>query len=90
MVAWLVIGLAVTPARAERWCSVPLADWQPRDALVQRLATDGWTVVSIRSDDGCYKVVARNARGEMMKGKFDPATLERVTDRHHEHGDDDH
>ena len=76
-----------TPAAAERACSVPLSDWQPREALEKKLAAEGWTVVSIRSDDGCYKVRATNARGERLKAKYDPATLEPVPRR--EDGDED-
>ncbi len=89
--------IASPSAWADRRCAVPLADWQPRQALESRLAADGWTVLSIRTDDGCYKVSAKNARGEVMKAKFDPATLERVTGDRHGHGgrdddrgDDDH
>ncbi len=83
--------LASGAAWADRRCVVPLADWQPREALVTKLAGEGWTIVSIRSDDGCYKVVAKNARGETLKSKFDPATLERIAREPHErHERDDH
>ena len=71
-------SLAATPAIADRDCNVPLADWQPREALQKKLEAEGWTVLSIRSDDGCYKVRATNAQGARLKAKFDPARLERV------------
>ncbi|MFG1260899.1 PepSY domain-containing protein [Xanthobacter flavus] len=74
-------GLAATPAAADRDCNVPLADWQPREALQKKLEAEGWTVLSIRSDDGCYKVRATNAQGGRLKAKFDPARLERVPGR---------
>lgn len=77
----VVASLAATPAAAGRDCNVPLADWQPREALQKKLEAEGWTVLSIRSDDGCYKVRATNAQGTRMKAKFDPARLERVPDR---------
>lgn len=77
----VVAGLAATPAAAEHDCNVPLADWQPREALQKKLEAEGWTVLSIRSDDGCYKVRATNPQGARMKTKFDPARLERVPDR---------
>ena len=51
------------PAVAEHRCRVPLGDWQPREALQAKLEQQGWTVLSIRADDGCYKVRARNANG---------------------------
>ncbi|MFG1299784.1 PepSY domain-containing protein [Xanthobacter sp. V3C-3] len=70
--------LAAAPAAADRDCNVPLADWQPREALQKKLEAEGWTVLSIRSDDGCYKVRATDAQGARLKAKFDPATLERV------------
>lgn len=70
--------LGAGPAAADRACNVPLADWQPRDALQKKLEGEGWTVLSIRSDDGCYKVRATNARGDRLKAKYDPASLERI------------
>ncbi|TBW33813.1 PepSY domain-containing protein [Siculibacillus lacustris] len=71
---------------AEPRCDVPLADWQPREALQKKLEADGWTAAKIRSDDGCYKAIGRDGRGEIVKGRFDPATLERLEDD----GRDDH
>ncbi|MFG1479981.1 PepSY domain-containing protein [Xanthobacter sp. V4C-4] len=82
-----VAGLASGPAAADRDCTVPLADWQPREVLQRKLESEGWTVLSIRSDDGCYKVRAANARGGSLKAKYDPATLERVR-RPQEEADD--
>lgn len=35
-------------------------------------------MLSIRSDDGCYKVKATKAGGENLKAKYDPASLERI------------
>lgn len=75
----LLVGcLTAGPAAADRDCNVPLADWQPRDVLQKKLEAEGWTVLSIRSDDGCYKVRATNARGDRLKAKYDPASLERI------------
>ncbi|WP_051356527.1 PepSY domain-containing protein [Azorhizobium doebereinerae] len=82
--------LGAVPAAADQVCSVPLSDWQPRQALQKKLEADGWTVLSIRSDDGCYKVKAMRAGGDHLKAKYDPASLERIQpmsqdddDRHH-------
>jgi len=70
--------LGAAPVAAEQACSAPLADWQPRQALQTKLEAEGWTVMSIRSDDGCYKVRATKAGGERLAAKYDPASLERV------------
>src|SRR5271166_1272998 len=72
------------PAAAEQRSKAPLADWQPREALQKKLEAEGWTVLSIRSDDGCYKVKAINDRGERLEGKYDPASLEPQRRRHEE------
>ena len=85
-----LLGATIGAASADDRCGVPLADWQPRSALQQKLAAEGWTVLRIRSDDGCYAVSARDAAGRTMKGRFDPATLERVRGRGHHGRDDDH
>lgn len=78
-----------TAGFAEDRCAVPLTDWQPREALKAKLEQNGWTVVKIRTDDGCYKVVAVDRSGKTVKGRFDPATLEQVEggdhDRHGHH-----
>ncbi len=88
-----LLGATVGVAAADDRCAVPLADWQPRSALVQKLAAEGWTVLRLKADDGCYKVFARDASGRTIKARFDPATLERVPGGHGHHGrdhDDDH
>ncbi|MFG1330883.1 PepSY domain-containing protein [Xanthobacter autotrophicus] len=83
----LVACLTAGPAAADRDCNVPLADWQPREALQKKLEAEGWSVQSIHSDDGCYKVRAANVQGERLKAKYDPASLERL--RHGKDGADD-
>jgi hypothetical protein len=70
--------LGAAPVAAKQACSAPLADWQPREALQTKLEAEGWTVLSIRSDDGCYKVRATKAGGVRLDAKYDPASLERV------------
>ena len=77
----------VSGVRADDRCAVPLADWQPREALIARLEQAGWKVVKLRADDGCYKVMAIDRDGRTVKARFDPATLERVEGGSHgEHG----
>lgn len=74
----VLLGIA-DPAVASQRCSAPMADWKPREALVEKLRAEGWTIRRIKTDDGCYKVRATDAEGRRIKAKFDPATLERVT-----------
>lgn len=92
----LTLSLATGFALADDRCDVPLGAWQPREALQKKLETDGWTVSKIRADDGCYKAYGRDAHGTIVKGRFDPATLERLDGDHgndhgggRRHGEDD-
>lgn len=80
----ILVGLAA-PALAGQRCSAPMAEWKPREALVEKLLAEGWTIRRIKTDDGCYKVRGIDAEGRRIKAKFDPATLERVA----RDGDDD-
>ena len=68
---------AAGPARADDDdCTVPMAEWQPREA-VQRLAEEqGMTVRRIKIDDGCYQINGRDSSGREVEIKLDPATLQ--------------
>jgi hypothetical protein len=71
-------GLPVGQALAEEACFVPMADWQPREA-VARLAKDkGWTVRRIKIDDGCYEIDARES-GRRIEVTVHPATLQVIS-----------
>lgn len=75
----LVAGtLAAGVAYADDRCNAPMAEWQPREALQQKLAAEGWQVSRIKTDDGCHEVRAIDARGQRVEAKFDPKTLEMV------------
>ncbi len=66
-------------------CSVPMADWRPREA-VQALAKEkGWTVQRIRIDDGCYEIKGRDGEGRKIEIALDPATLA-VVETEYEYG----
>ncbi len=56
-------------------CRVPMADWQPREAVEAAAAAQGLTVRRIKIDDGCYELDARDAQGRRVKLRLDPATL---------------
>ena len=86
-VVFLAACLGPAQVAADQFCNAPLADWQPREALQKKLEAEGWTVLSIRLDDGCYKIKATNARGEHMEAKYDPASLERVRRKYDEDED---
>ena len=72
----LLLGvLCAAPAHAEDDCEVPMAQWQPRAAVVQLAAEKGWQLRRIRIDDGCYEIIGRDATGRDIEVKLDPATL---------------
>lgn len=78
----LLIALTSGAARADDdpdWhCNVPLSNWKPRAAVEEALQAKGWTVLSIRSDDGCYKVKVLTDTGEKRRVKLNPETLEPI------------
>lgn len=69
-------------------CRVPMADWQPRDAVQKMATAKGWTVRRIKTDDGCYEIKGRDATGREIEVKVDPATLD-VVEFEYEDDDDD-
>ena len=88
VLAVLVLLAAANAMRADDHCSTPLSDWQPPNVLVDKLEADGWRDVAIRVHDGCYLVQAGNAKGERLRGLFDPATLVPVAgEGHDQHGE---
>ena len=75
-------------------CTVPMADWQPREAVQKMAEGRGWTVRRIKTDDGCYEIKGRDAQGRELKAKIDPGTLAIVemklkNDDDHDDDDDD-
>jgi len=65
-------------AVASTYCDVPAAEWQPVEALQQKLETEGWQVKGIKSEDGCYEVYAIDADGKRVEVLFDPETFDLV------------
>lgn len=68
-------ALPAGAALADDDCTVPMAQWQPREAVQQMADAQGWIVERIKIDDGCYEIKGRNAAGRTIKVKIDPATL---------------
>ncbi|WP_417427085.1 PepSY domain-containing protein [Hoeflea sp.] len=69
-------------------CRVPMADWQPREAVQKMAEAQGWTVRRIKTDDGCYEIDGRDAQGREIEVKVDPATLA-IVDMEYEDNDHD-
>jgi hypothetical protein len=72
----LLAILSAGVARADDDCSVPMADWQPREAVAQLAAGKGWTVRRIKIDDGCYEIDGADAQGRRIEVKVHPGTLD--------------
>lgn len=71
--------LAALPAGAafaDDDCFVPMADWQPREAVARFATQQGWTVRRIKIDDGCYEIDGRDATGRAIEVKIHPGTLQ--------------
>lgn len=85
-VALTAVLLCGGVAQADTRCSVPMTDWQPRDAVARLAEQNGWTVRRIKIDDGCYEVVGTDAKGRRLEVKVHPATLAVIA---HEQEDDD-
>jgi hypothetical protein len=91
--------LAVLPASvalADDDCFVPMAEWQPRDAVARLAEENGWTVRRIKIDDGCYEIDGSDAEGRPIEVTVHPATLEVIEleyededERDDREGDDD-
>ena len=89
----LLLGvLFAAPAQAGDDCEVPMAQWQPRAAVVRLAAEQGWELRRIKIDDGCYEVIGRDADGRAIEVKLDPATLAVVEMEFEDHpeGGEDH
>jgi hypothetical protein len=75
-------------ALADDECLVPMADWQPREAVARLAADNGWSVRRIKIDDGCYEIDGRDAEGRAIEVTVHPKTL-RVIELEYEDEDDD-
>ncbi len=70
-------------------CRVPMVDWQPREAVQAMAQEQGWAVRRIKTDDGCYEIKGRDAKGRKFEVKLDPATLAVVETEYDDDDDDD-
>ena len=78
-IASAVFALSAVSAHADQdygnRCNAPMAEWQPRENLQQKLEAEGWQVKRIKTDDGCYEVYAIDKDGNRIEAYFDPKSL---------------
>ena len=88
----MILGfLAMMPAGAalaDEACFVPMADWQPREAVEKLAQTKGWTVRRIKIDDGCYELKGQDENGKTIEVTIHPATLEVIRVEHEDEEED--
>ena len=70
-----LVALPAGTAWADGDCYVPMADWQPRDAVARLAEANGWAVRRIKIDDGCYEIDGTDADGRLIEVTVHPATL---------------
>lgn len=74
-----VLGLIASGAAfAAESCSVPKSEWQPEQALRQKLEGAGWKINRIKIDNGCYEVYGTDEKGQRAETYFDPKSLDPV------------
>jgi hypothetical protein len=81
-------ALSAGAALADDDCFVPMADWQPREAVAEFAISQGWEVRRIKIDDGCYEIDGRDAQGRAIEVKLHPGTLQ-IIEFEFEDDDDD-
>ncbi len=82
----LILMLMMKSAGADNSCSVPMDQWQPRQAVQEMIEAHGWVIHHIKIDDGCYKVHAQEVEGRPIEIKIDPGTLV-ILSTEYEHDD---
>ena len=84
------LGLITSGAAfASETCTAPAAEWQPEQALRQKLETTGWKISSVEIDDGCYEVEGTDANGKRAEITLDPKSLELVKSEAADDDEDD-
>ena len=67
--------LGAGAALASDRCNTPQGEWQPQQALQQKLEGEGWKVKKIKVEDGCYEVYGTDTKGNRMESYYDPKTF---------------
>ena len=91
-VAFAVSILVSGAALADKDCVDPVANWQSRDVLRERLEQRGWKVQRIKVDDGCYEVRGIDAEGNRFKAQYAPDSLrlQKIKIKNGGHGEQRH
>jgi hypothetical protein len=72
-------GMAgIAHASGNRCEAVPREQWQPVEALTQKLQASGLKVLKTKVEKGCYEVYAVDATGMKTETSYHPKTLEPV------------
>lgn len=84
LIAFTISSALVSPAAMAGHddCKVPMAQWQPREAVEQMAKARGWTVRRLKVDDGCYQIRGVDADGREIAVKVDPGSLAIVRMKH--------
>jgi hypothetical protein len=82
-------ALPAGAALADDDCFVPMADWQPREAVARLATENSWTVRRIKIDDGCYEINGSDAQGRSIEVTVHPATLQVIEVEYGDHDDAD-
>lgn len=83
------LGAFPAAGLADDGCSVPMSDWQPREAVAKLAETRGWTVRRIKIDDGCYEIDGKDQAGRRIEVTVHPVTLDVLKVENEDGGDDD-
>lgn len=75
IVTAILISMLATASLADDDCDVPMADWQPRQAVRAMIEQHGWKLHRIKIHDGCYEAYVTDASGKWFEVIVDPATL---------------
>jgi hypothetical protein len=92
LIAAIISSALASPVALAREddCKVPMAQWQPREAVEQMAKAQGWTVRRIKVDDGCYQIRGVDAGGREIAVKVNPGSLAVVRMKYRNgHGDGD-
>ncbi len=81
LIASLFLTALAGTAGAAELCSVPEAEWQPKEALRQKLEADGWKIKKIKIDEGCYEVYGTDKAGKRMENYYDPKTFSLIKEQ---------
>jgi hypothetical protein len=73
--------IGVSAAVAEPSCNVAKAEWQPEQALRDKLAAQKWTIKKIKVDNGCYEVYGTDDKGKKVEVYFNPKSLDALPEQ---------